>query len=118
MGLKLRPLFLTFSVLLTGAATLCIGQDRYLDESAPVEVAGFQVKDVGYELRLTDADLKGHSAKPVKAVEFTWYVVQKEGGSTIIIKEGLPTTWMALPEQLREGGELKLRHTGITIRKV
>lgn len=118
MGLTNKTLFLTLTVLVTAAAASGIERNKSQTKSAPVEVASFQIEDLGHELRIIDVALKSGFVRPVKAVEFTWYVMEGEGVSAVIVKEGLPTAWIALPAQLKEGEELKLNSAGIRIRKI
>jgi hypothetical protein len=89
-------------------------------DKAPVDILDLKMEksNYGYGLKVSGIEIVNRSPKPIRAVEFIWFLTREEGDSRMILQRGfLSGTWL-LPKTLAKGERVKLKSASVEIDKM
>ncbi len=87
-------------------------------DKATVDILDLKMERDRYGLKVSGIEIVNRSPKPIKAVEFIWFLTREEGGSRMILQRGfLSGTWL-LPKTLAKGERVKLKSASVEIDKM
>ena len=89
-------------------------------DKAPVDILDLKMEEnrYGYGLKVSGIEIVNRSPKPIRAVEFIWFLTREERGSRMILQRGfLSGTWQ-LPKTLAKDERVKLKSASVEIDKM
>jgi hypothetical protein len=87
-------------------------------DKAPVDILDLKMERAKYGLKVSGIEIVNRSPKPIKAVDFIWFLTREEGGSRVILHKGFISGAWRLPKAIAKDERVKLESASVEIDKM
>jgi|SRR5262245_2065880 len=87
-------------------------------DKAPVDILDLKMERDRYGLKVSGIEIINRSSKPIRAVEFIWFLTREERGSRLILQRGFLSGTRQLPKTLAKDERVKLKSASVEIDKM
>ena len=87
-------------------------------DKAPVDILDLKMERERYGLKVSGIEIVNRSPKPIRAVDFIWFLTREEGDSRVILHRGFISGAWRLPKALAKDERVKLESVSVEIDKM
>jgi hypothetical protein len=87
-------------------------------DKAPVDILDLKMEMERYGLKVSGIEIVNRSPKPIRAVDFIWFLTREEGDSRVILHRGFISGAWRLPKALAKDERVKLESASVEIDKM
>jgi hypothetical protein len=87
-------------------------------DKAPVDILDLKMERDRYGLKVSGIEIVNRSPKPIRAVDFIWFLTREEGDSRVILHRGFISGAWRLPKALAKDERVKLESASVEIDKM
>ena len=87
-------------------------------DKAPVDILDLKMERAKYGLKVSGMEIINRSSKPIKTVQFIWFLTMENENSRLVLQRGFISEEWLLPKILAKGERVKLESTSVEIDKM
>ena len=87
-------------------------------DKAPVDILDLKMERARYGLKVSGIEIINRSSKPIKTVQFIWFLTMEDGNSRMVLRRGFISEEWLLPKIIAKGERVKLESASVEIDKM